>query len=123
MSRRPPRSKRTDTLFPYTTLFLSRRWRIEHAQIVSPADFKKFGTYDIIPSVQPTHATSDMYWATDRVGPTRLKSAYAYRELLEEAGLLALGSDFPVEHINPLYGFHAAVARVDKDRKRTRLKS
>src|SRR3546814_9869981 len=65
MSRRPPRSKRTDTLFPYTTLFLSRRWRIEHAQIVSPADFKKFGTYDIIPSVQPTHATSDMYWRSE----------------------------------------------------------
>ncbi|MGV3761769.1 amidohydrolase [Parapedobacter sp.] len=92
-----------------------RRWRIEHAQIVSPTDFHKFGAYDIIPSVQPTHATSDMYWAEDRVGPERIKGAYAYRQLLEEAGRLALGSDFPVEHINPLYGFHAAVARVDKD--------
>ncbi len=92
-----------------------RRWRIEHAQIVSPTDFEKFGTYDIIPSVQPTHATSDMYWAEDRVGPARIKGAYAYRQLLEQAGLLALGSDFPVEHINPLYGFHAAIARVDKD--------
>ncbi|HWL00025.1 MAG TPA: amidohydrolase family protein, partial [Parapedobacter sp.] len=92
-----------------------RRWRIEHAQIISPTDFEKFGTYDIIPSVQPTHATSDMYWAEDRVGPDRIKGAYAYQQLLEEGGLLALGSDFPVEHINPLYGFHAAVARVDKD--------
>lgn len=92
-----------------------RRWRIEHAQIVSPTDFEKFGTYDIIPSVQPTHATSDMYWAEDRVGSDRIKGAYAYQQLLEEGGLLALGSDFPVEHINPLYGFHAAVARVDKD--------
>lgn len=92
-----------------------RRWRIEHAQIVSPTDFDKFGSYDIIPSVQPTHATSDMYWAEDRVGPTRIKNAYAYRQLLEKAGLLALGSDFPVEHINPLYGFHAAVARVDRN--------
>src|SRR5690606_2672359 len=92
-----------------------RRWRIEHAQIVSPTDFKKFNTYDIIPSVQPSHATSDMHWAEDRVGPERIKGAYAYQQLLEEAGLLALGSDFPVEHINPLYGFHAAVARVDED--------
>lgn len=92
-----------------------RRWRIEHAQIVSPTDFGKFGTYDIIPSVQPTHATSDMYWAEDRVGPDRIKGAYAYQQLLDETGLLALGSDFPVEHINPLYGFHAAVARVDKN--------
>ncbi|MEC3881728.1 amidohydrolase [Parapedobacter sp. 10938] len=92
-----------------------RRWRIEHAQVISPADFNKFGAYDIIPSVQPTHATSDMYWAEDRLGPERIKGAYAFRQLLEEAGLLALGSDFPVEHINPLYGFHAAVARVDKN--------
>ena len=92
-----------------------RRWRIEHAQIVSPTDFAKFGTYDVIPSIQPTHATSDMYWAEDRLGPERIKHAYAYQQLLDEAGILANGSDFPVEHINPLYGFHAAVARVDKD--------
>ena len=92
-----------------------RRWRIEHAQIVSPADFAKFGTYGVIPSIQPTHATSDMYWAEDRLGPERIKGAYAYQQLLDEAGILANGSDFPVEHINPLYGFHAAVARVDKN--------
>ncbi|WP_353131006.1 amidohydrolase [Parapedobacter pyrenivorans] len=92
-----------------------RRWRIEHAQIVSPQDFEKFGRHSIIPSVQPTHATSDMYWAGDRVGPDRLKGSYAYKQLLDQSRILALGSDFPVEHINPLYGFHAAVARVDED--------
>lgn len=94
-----------------------RRWRIEHAQIVAQRDFEKFGNYSIIPSVQPTHATSDMYWAADRVGPQRIKGGYAYKQLLDQTGLLALGSDFPVEHINPLWGFHAAVARVDKDGK------
>ena len=90
-----------------------RRWRIEHAQIISPIDFAKFAEFSIIPSVQPTHATSDMYWAGDRLGTERLKGAYAYKDLLKSYGLLALGSDFPVEHFNPLYGFHAAVARVD----------
>ncbi|MGO1722029.1 MAG: amidohydrolase [Sphingobacterium sp.] len=90
-----------------------RRWRIEHAQIIAPADFQKFSKFHIIPSVQPTHATSDMYWAGERIGEERLKTAYAYKQLLDEYGLLALGSDFPVEHYNPLYGFHAAVARVD----------
>ncbi|MGB3064022.1 amidohydrolase [Sphingobacterium thalpophilum] len=92
-----------------------RRWRIEHAQIISPVDFNKFRQFQIIPSVQPTHATSDMYWAKDRLGEERMKGAYAYKHLLEEYGKLALGSDFPVEHFNPLYGFHAAVARVDKN--------
>jgi predicted amidohydrolase YtcJ len=91
-----------------------RRWRIEHAQIISPTDFDKFRKYQIIPSVQPTHATSDMYWAKDRLGEERMKGAYAYKRLLAEYGKLALGSDFPVEHFNPIYGFHAAVARVDK---------
>lgn len=90
-----------------------RRWRIEHAQIIAPSDFHKFSDFHIIPSVQPTHATSDMYWAAERLGEERLQTAYAYKQLLEEYGLLALGSDFPVEHYNPLYGFHAAVARVD----------
>ncbi|WP_257656332.1 amidohydrolase [Parapedobacter lycopersici] len=92
-----------------------RRWSIEHAQVIAPQDFEKFEAYSIIPSVQPTHATSDMYWAMDRLGPERVKGAYAYRQLLSETGLLALGSDFPVEHINPLYGFHAAIARVDQN--------
>lgn len=90
-----------------------RRWRIEHAQIIAPTDFAKFASYSIIPSVQPTHATSDMYWAEQRLGPERIKGAYAYKDLLNEYGMLALGSDFPVEHFNPIYGFHAAVARVD----------
>jgi predicted amidohydrolase YtcJ len=90
-----------------------RRWRIEHAQVVSPRDMPKFGQYHIVPSVQPTHATSDMYWAGERLGQPRLATAYAYHDLLKQYGQVALGSDFPVEDINPLYGFHAAVARQD----------
>jgi predicted amidohydrolase YtcJ len=91
----------------------NRRWRIEHAQIVAPDDFAKFKEFKIIPSVQPTHATSDMYWAKDRLGEERMKGAYAFKHLLNEYGKVAIGSDFPVEHFNPMYGFHAAVARVD----------
>ncbi|MBU6122157.1 amidohydrolase [Hymenobacter siberiensis] len=90
-----------------------RRWRIEHAQVITPADMPKFGQFGIVPSVQPTHATSDMYWAGERLGAERLKTAYAYAELLKQYGQLALGSDFPVEDINPLFGFHSAVARQD----------
>ncbi|GEO04704.1 amidohydrolase [Adhaeribacter aerolatus] len=91
----------------------NKRWRIEHAQVVHPADVPKFGRFNIIPSVQPTHATSDMYWAADRLGPERIAHAYAYKTLLKQNGFIPLGSDFPVEDINPLYGFHAAVARQD----------
>ncbi|MCP4314186.1 MAG: amidohydrolase [Bacteroidetes bacterium] len=91
-----------------------RRWRIEHAQIIHPDDFHYFGDYNIIPSVQPTHATSDMYWAEDRVGADRMKGAYAYKQLLEENGWIPNGSDFPVEHVNPLFGFYAAVVRKDQ---------
>ena len=90
-----------------------RRWRIEHAQVVSKQDVAKFGQYHIVPSVQPTHATSDMYWAGERLGAQRLQTAYAYQDLLKQYGQVALGSDFPVENINPLYGYHAAVARQD----------
>lgn len=90
-----------------------RRWRIEHAQILAPGDLEKFGQFSILPSVQPTHATSDMFWAIDRIGQERMKLAYAFKPLLDQVGVLPLGSDFPVEHINPIYGFHAAVARVD----------
>ena len=90
-----------------------RRWRIEHAQIVDKKDFDLFGKYSIIPSVQPTHATSDMYWAEDRLGKDRLKNAYAYEELLKQNGWLPLGTDFPVEEISPLKTFYAAVARKD----------
>ena len=88
------------------------RWKVEHAQIVTPQDFDYFSKY-IIPSVQPTHATSDMYWAEDRVGTERIKGAYAYKTLLEKAGIIALGTDFPVEKVNPMFTFYAAVARKD----------
>lgn len=91
-----------------------RRWRIEHAQIIQPDDFHYFGDYSIIPSIQTTHATSDMYWAEKRVGATRMKGAYAYQQLLEENGWIPNGSDFPVEQINPLFGFYAAVVRKDQ---------
>ena len=90
-----------------------RRWRIEHAQIIDPADFQYFGENNIVPSVQPTHATSDMYWAGDRLGAQRLKSAYAYKQLLQQNGWMPLGTDFPVEDINPLYTFYAATERKD----------
>ena len=90
-----------------------RRWRIEHAQVVTPADMPRFGQFGIVPSVQPTHATSDMYWAGERLGAARLKTAYAYEALRQQYGQVAIGSDFPVEDINPLFGFHAAVARQD----------
>ncbi|MFO7613318.1 MAG: amidohydrolase [Bacteroidales bacterium] len=91
-----------------------RRWRIEHAQVIHPDDFALFGKYSIIPSIQSTHCTSDMYWAEDRLGPGRIKGAYAYKQLLEENGWLVNGTDFPVEEINPLYTFHAAIARQDR---------
>jgi predicted amidohydrolase YtcJ len=90
-----------------------RRWRIEHAQVINPADFRLFGAYNVIPSVQPTHATSDMYWAATRLGNDRVKSAYAYKELLDQNGWLPLGTDFPVEDICPIKTFYAAVFRID----------
>jgi predicted amidohydrolase YtcJ len=91
-----------------------RRWRIEHSQIVAPEDVKLFGDNSIIPSVQPTHATSDMYWAGKRLGEKRLKSSgYAYKALLKQNGWIPLGTDFPVENINPMYTFYAAVERKD----------
>jgi predicted amidohydrolase YtcJ len=90
-----------------------KRWRIEHAQVVHQDDFKLFNEFSIIPSVQPTHATSDMYWAEDRVGAERIKGAYAYKKLLDQNGWIPLGTDFPVESINPLYTFYAASARKD----------
>jgi len=89
-----------------------RRWKVEHAQVISQSDFDYFEN-GIIPSVQPTHATSDMYWAGDRLGTERVKGAYAYKDLLDKAGLVALGTDFPVEQVNPFLTFYAAVARQD----------
>jgi hypothetical protein len=90
-----------------------KRWRIEHAQVVNKNDFALFGEYSIIPSVQPTHATSDMYWAADRLGPERVKGAYAWNDLLKQNGWLPLGTDFPVEDISPFKTFYAAVVRKD----------
>ncbi|TKK71726.1 amidohydrolase [Ilyomonas limi] len=91
-----------------------KRWRIEHAQIINPTDFKLFGAASIVPSVQPTHATSDMYWAADRLGKERLQSeGYAFQQLLQQNGWLPLGTDFPVEDISPFKTFLAAVFRVD----------
>lgn len=90
-----------------------KRWRIEHAQIVHPNDFAYFADYNIIPSVQPTHATSDMYWAAERVGAERMKGAYAYKTLLASNQWMPLGTDFPVEYISPFKTFYAAVVRKD----------
>jgi hypothetical protein len=90
-----------------------RRWRIEHAQCVHEDDFDKFGRYNIIPSIQSTHATSDMYWAGERIGPDRIRGAYAFKRLLDQNGWLPNGTDFPIEEISPLLTFYAAVARKD----------
>jgi hypothetical protein len=91
----------------------NRRWRIEHAQIISEEDFNHFD--NILPSVQPTHATSDMYWARERVGKERMKGAYAFKKLLNTYGKIALGTDFPVEQVNPFLTFYAATIRKDTD--------
>ena len=88
------------------------RWRVEHAQIIDTADISLFNR-KVIPSVQPTHATSDMYWAEDRLGKDRLAGAYAYSALLEQSGRIALGTDFPVESVNPFKTFYAATQRKD----------
>ena len=90
-----------------------KRWRIEHAQVVNPSDFNLFGATAIVPSVQPTHATSDMYWAADRLGNERMKGAYAYKQLMDQNGWIPLGTDFPVEDISPFKTFLASVGRVD----------
>ena len=92
-----------------------KRWRIEHAQVVNKNDFEMFGRYNIIPSVQPTHATSDMFWAGDRLGEEREKGAYAFNDLMKQNGWIALGTDFPVEDISPFKTFLAAVVRKDAE--------
>ena len=91
----------------------NRRWRIEHAQIVDAADVSKFGEYNILPSAQPTHATSDMYWAGQRLGKDREKNGYIFKTLMEQNQKIALGTDFPVEAVSPFYTFHSAVYRQD----------
>ncbi len=90
-----------------------RRWRIEHSQIIHEDDFHKFADFSIIPSIQATHATSDMYWAGDRIGEKRMKGAYAYKRLLALNDWIPNGTDFPIEQIYPLHTFYASVARKD----------
>ena len=99
-----------DALFNYR----DPRWRVEHAQVINEKDIDLFNL-KIIPSVQPTHATSDMYWLYDRVGKERASLAYAYKELLERSGVIPFGTDFPVEDINPIMTFYSAVVRKDID--------
>jgi|TARA_B110000483_G_scaffold130351_1_gene156057 predicted amidohydrolase YtcJ len=88
------------------------RWRIEHSQIIDLKDMDGFNE-KILPSVQPTHATSDMYWAEDRVGSSRINGAYAYKTLLNKSKVIGLGTDFPVERVNPFHTFYAATSRKD----------
>jgi predicted amidohydrolase YtcJ len=97
-----------DALFNYR----DPRWRVEHAQVINENDIDFFNQ-KIIPSVQPTHATSDMYWLYDRVGKKRANLAYAYKELLTRSKIIAFGTDFPVEDISPIMTFYSAVARKD----------
>jgi predicted amidohydrolase YtcJ len=87
------------------------RLRVEHAQILTPADIPRFARLGVVPSMQPTHCTSDMRWAGERLGPERLAGAYAWRSVLESGAYIAGGSDFPVEDANPFHGLHAAVTR------------
>lgn len=89
------------------------RFRIEHAQVVAPADIPRFARLGVIPSMQAVHQTSDMYWAPDRLGPARVLGAYAWRSLLNTGVIIPNGSDFPVEDVNPLLSFHSAVSRQD----------
>jgi predicted amidohydrolase YtcJ len=90
------------------------RFRIEHAQVLDSNDISRFKKLGVIPSMQPTHCTSDMYWAEDRLGPERVKGAYAWRSLLQQGSIIPAGSDTPVESPNPLWGFYAAITRQDQ---------
>ena len=92
---------------------VDHRFRVEHAQVISPFDIPRFAALGVIPSMQSSHQTSDMYWAEQRVGPERVKGAYAWRSLLATGVILPNGSDFPVEAVNPLISFHSAVSRQD----------
>lgn len=93
----------------------SDRFRVEHFQIAAVDDIPRAASSGIIASMQPTHATSDMPWAEDRLGAKRLPGAYAWRKVLDAGGRLALGSDFPVEDVNPFYGIYSSVTRQDHD--------
>jgi predicted amidohydrolase YtcJ len=89
------------------------RFRIEHAQVVAPADFARFASLGVLASMQPTHATSDMPWAEARVGKERIRGAYAWRTMLRAGAELVAGSDFPVEEVSPMLGLYAFVSRQD----------
>lgn len=91
------------------------RLRVEHAQILAPSDIPRFARLGVVPSMQPTHCTSDMRWAGERLGPERLQGAYAWRSVLDTGAYIAGGSDFPVEDANPFHGLHAAVTRRPRD--------
>jgi predicted amidohydrolase YtcJ len=91
------------------------RWKIEHAQVLTPSSFEMFESIGVIPSVQPTHCTSDMRWAEIRLGKERVKRAYAYNDILDKAGIIALGTDFPIENISVIETFYAAVSRKNKE--------
>ncbi len=91
------------------------RWRIEHAQVIDPIDFNLFSEYGVFPSVQPTHAISDMRWAENRLGPKRLEGAYAYKSILNQTGIMAIGTDFPFDRINPFLTIFAATERKNMD--------
>ncbi|QOY63496.1 amidohydrolase [Lysobacter sp. H21R4] len=91
------------------------RWRIEHAQVLAATDLPRLGAMGVIASMQPTHATSDMAWAGDRLGPERIEHAYAWRELRDSGARLALGSDFPVESVDPRLGLYSATTRADAE--------
>ncbi len=93
------------------------RWRIEHVQVLAPSDIPRLAALDVIASMQPTHATSDMPWAPVRIGPDRIKGAYAWRSLLDVHTVIAGGSDAPVEDINPLWGIYSAITRQDHEGK------
>ena len=99
----------------YPTQARNARLRIEHAQVIALEDIPRFKKLNVIPSMQPTHATSDMYWAQARLGPERILGAYAWRSLIDDGNIIPAGSDFPVELPNPLYGFYAAITRQDKE--------
>lgn len=100
-----------NTYGKYLKVENDRRWRIEHAQIIHPEDFKLFAKYSVVPSIQATHATSDMDWAGQRIGNERIKGAYAYKQLLQQLGWLPNGTDFPVEEIYPLNTFFSSAFR------------
>jgi predicted amidohydrolase YtcJ len=92
----------------------SPRWRIEHAQILAPGDIPRFKQLGVLPAMQPTHATSDMPWAEMRLGPERIRGAYAWQSILRTGMTIIGGSDFPIESPNPLWGFYAAITRSDR---------